>query len=216
MRSDLSIKEDVLDELAWQPNIDETEIGVTVKNGVVTLNGIVDNYTKKRAVENAVKNVTGVKAVAEEIKVQYLVNDKQTDADIAKAAINAIKWHSSLPDDVVNVKVEDGWVYLTGEVEWEYQKTSAINSVEEIKGVHGVSDSITLKRAVKPVEIKEKIKRAFERMADVEAKNIIVEVEGHTVKLIGKVHSILEKDEARKTAYYAPGVYEVKNELEVI
>ena len=171
MRSDLSIKEDVLDELAWQPNIDETEIGVTVKNGVVTLNGIVDNYTKKRAVENAVKNVTGVKAVAEEIKVQYLVNDKQTDADIAKAAIN---------------------------------------------GVHGVSDSITLKRAVKPVEIKEKIKRAFERMADVEAKNIIVEVEGHTVKLIGKVHSILEKDEARKTAYYAPGVYEVKNELEVI
>ena len=216
MRSDLSIKEDVLDELAWQPNIDETEIGVTVKNGVVTLNGIVDNYTKKRAVENAVKNVTGVKAVAEEIKVQYSVNDKQTDADIAKAAINAIKWHSSLPDDVVNVKVEDGWVYLTGEVEWEYQKTSAINSVEEIKGVHGVSDSITLKRAVKPVEIKEKIKRAFERMADVEAKNIIVEVEGHTVKLIGKVNSILEKDEARKTAYYAPGVYEVKNELEVV
>ncbi|WP_299107694.1 BON domain-containing protein [uncultured Winogradskyella sp.] len=216
MRSDLSIKEDVLDELAWQPNIDETEIGVTVKNGVVTLNGIVDNYTKKRAVENAVKNVTGVKAVAEEIKVQYSVNDKQTDADIAKAAFNAIKWHSSLPDDVVNVKVEDGWVYLTGEVEWEYQKTSAINSVEEIKGVHGVSDSITLKRAVKPVEIKEKIKRAFERMADVEAKNIIVEVEGHTVKLIGKVNSILEKDEARKTAYYAPGVYEVKNELEVI
>jgi osmotically-inducible protein OsmY len=216
MRSDLSIKEDVLDELAWQPNIDETEIGVTVKNGVVTLNGIVDNYTKKRAVENAVKNVTGVKAVAEEIKVQYSVNDKQTDADIAKAAINAIKWHSSLPDDVVNVKVEDGWVYLTGEVEWEYQKTSAINAVEAIKGVHGVSDSITLKRAVKPVEIKEKIKRAFERMADVEAKNIIVEVEGHTVKLIGKVNSILEKDESRKTAYYAPGVYEVKNELEVV
>lgn len=216
MRSDLSIKEDVLDELAWQPNIDETEIGVTVKNGIVTLNGIVDNYTKKRAVENAVKNVTGVKAVAEEIKVQYAINDKQTDADIAKAAINAIKWHSSVPDDVVKVKVEDGWVYLTGEVEWEYQKTSAINAVENIKGVHGVSDSITLKRAVKPVEIKEKIKRAFERMADVEAKNIIVEVEGHTVKLIGKVNSILEKDEARKTAYYAPGVYEVKNELEVV
>ena len=216
MRSDLSIKEDVLSELNWQPNIDETQIGVTVKNGVVTLSGVVDNYTKKRAAENAVKSVAGVKAIAEDIKVQYVGNDKRTDAEIAKASVDALMWHSSIPENVVEVKVDNGWVYLSGEVEWDYQKDSAKHAVENLKGVLGVTDDITLKRVIKPIELKEKIKRAFERMADRESNNISVEVEGHTVRLSGKVHSILEKDEARKMVSNAPGVYEVKNEIEVI
>ena len=216
MRSDSSIKEDVLAELAWQPNIDETQIGVIVKNGVVTLNGIVDNYAKKMAVEKAIKRVSGVRAVAEEIKVEYHNNNKRNDGQIAQAIVDALKLNSAIPQEEVEVKVENGWVYLSGQVEWDFQKTAARKVVSDLLGVHGVTNEISIKPAVKPIEIKEKIKKAFERMANVDAKNIFVDVEGHTVKLTGKVHSIKEKDEARKIAYFAPGVFEVKNELEVV
>ncbi|TYB79484.1 BON domain-containing protein [Bizionia myxarmorum] len=207
MKSDFRIKEDVLAELAWQPNIDETQIGVTVKNGVVTLNGVVDNYSKKRAAEDAVKNVSGVCAVAEEIKVNYGSNHKKTDAEIAKATIDSLNWHSSVPHDQIEVKVENGWVYLSGEVEGDYQKTAAKSTVEDLIGVHGVTNTISIKSVVEAVDIKDKNKRAFERLANVESKNISVEVDGQTVKLKGKVNSISEKDDARKTAYYALGVY---------
>ncbi|WP_179338435.1 BON domain-containing protein [Winogradskyella ludwigii] len=215
MKSDFSIKEDVLAELSWQPNIDETQIGVIVQNGVVTLSGIVDTYSKKRTVENAVKGVSGVKAIAEEITIKYGMQHKKTDAEIAKIAIDALTWNSSVPQNEIEIKVENGWVYLSGEVEWDYQKTSAKNAIEDLNGIHGVTNSISIKPIVKPIEIKDKIKKAFERLADLESKNITVEVDGHTVKLKGKVHSISERDEAKKTAYYAPGVYEVKNELEI-
>ncbi|WP_178985551.1 BON domain-containing protein [Winogradskyella helgolandensis] len=216
MRTDESIKEDILEELSWQPNIDETEIGVIVKNGVVTLSGIVDNYTKKRNAEKAVRHVSGVKAVAEGIVVKYGVDNKTTDTEIAKAVVDALKRNSSVPEEKIEAKVENGWVYLTGNVEWEYQRIAAKTAVEDLLGVHGVTNEITLKPIAKPVDIKNKIKQAFERMADIDAKNIYVDVEGHTVKLHGRVNSILEKDEARKTAYSAPGVYDVKNELEII
>jgi len=216
MRSDISIKEDVLAELAWQPNIDETKIGVTVENGVVTLHGIVDNYTKKCAAEEAVKSVAGVRAVAEDIEVRYGKNYKKTDGEIAKATVDALKWNSAIPEDDIMVTVEKGWVYLSGEVQWDYQKSAAKRAVKDLLGVHGVTNMISIKPTVKPVEIKEKIKRAFQRIADVDAKNIIVEVDGHSVTLRGKVHSISEKEEATKTAYYAPGVQNIKNDLEVI
>ena len=216
MKSDLSIKKDVLAELAWQPNIDETQIGVIVENGVVTLSGVVDNYTKKRAAEEAVKNVLGVRAVAENIEVKYGTSYKKTDKEIAKVAADALKWNYSVPENDIKLKVENGWIYLSGEVKWDYQKTAAQQAVEDLIGVHGVTNSISIKQVVKPVEIKEKIKKAFERMADIDAKKISVEVEGHKVKLRGKVKSISEKDEARKTAFYAPGVYEVENELEIM
>ncbi|WP_036788063.1 BON domain-containing protein [Polaribacter sp. Hel1_33_96] len=216
MKSDSEIKEDVLDELVWQPNIDETQIGVIVKNGVVTLSGVVDSYSKKLAAEKAVKSVSGVRAVAEDIAVKYGNSYKKTDGEIARATADALKWNSSVPENEIKVKVENGWVYLSGEVKWDYQKSAAKRSVQDLLGVHGVSNTIAIKQAVKPFEIKEKIKKAFQRMADVDAKNITVDVEGHTVKLRGKVHSISEKNEARKTAYFAPGVYEVENELEVV
>ncbi|MEX1384175.1 BON domain-containing protein [Lutibacter sp.] len=216
MKSDSAIKEDVLDELMWQPDIDETQIGVIVENGVVTLTGIVDSYSKKLAAEKAVKNVKGVKAVADDIEVKYGSAYKKTDKEIAKAAVDALKWNSSVPEDKVTIEVRDGWVYLSGELKWYYQKEAALKSVETLLGVKKVVNNITLKQSIKPTEIKAKITKAFERLADLDAKNIKVDVDGHTVKLKGKVHSYVEKEEAKKTAYAAPGVYKVENEIEVI
>jgi len=194
---------------------DETEIGVIVENGVVTLTGTIDSYAKKIAAEKAVKSVKGVRAVAEDIEVKYGIEYKKSDMEIARAAADAIKWNYSVPEENVSIKVDNGWVYLTGEVQWAYQKDSAKSSVENLLGVKGVSNAIILKQAVEPYQVKERIRKALERSAEIEAKNIDVIVEGHKVKLRGKVHSITEKDEVRKAAYFAPGVYEVENELEV-
>lgn len=216
MKNDSEIKEDVLDELMWQPNIDETQIGVIVEKGVVTLTGFVDTYVKKTAALDAVKNVKGVKAVANDIEVKYGSDYKKTDKEIAKAVVNALTWNSSVPDDKLTIEVRNGWVTLSGELEWYFQKEAARKAVEDLLGVEGVINNVTLKQAIVPSEIKQKITKAFERLADLDAQNIKVEVEGHKVKLKGKVHSYAEKDEARKTAYYAPGVYEVENELEIV
>jgi osmotically-inducible protein OsmY len=215
MRTDYQIKEDVLDELMYQPNIDETQIGVIVESGVVTLSGVVDNYSKKLAAEKAVKNVKGVKAVADDIEVKYGLEYKKTDKEIAKAVVNALEWNSSVPEDKISIEVADGRVYLSGEVAWNYQKEAAKRAVANLLGVKLVVNNITIKQAIKPTDIKEKISKALKRMADLEAEKIQVEVDGHTVRLKGKVHSYAEKEEARKTAYFAPGVYEVENELEV-
>jgi osmotically-inducible protein OsmY len=215
MKTDFQIKEDVLNELSWQPNIDETQIGVIVENGVVTLSGVVDNYAKKLAAEKAVKAVVGVKAVALDIEVKYGLEYKKTDKEIAKAVADALKWNSSVPEDDVKVKVENGWVYLSGEVQWSYQKNAAKIAVENILGVRGVSNTIKLKSDLEPVEIKKNIKKAFQRLADIDADNIILETHGHTVTLRGKVHSLKEKEDAETAAYNAPGVYDVKNELKV-
>ena len=215
MKTDAQIKMDVLDELKWQPNVDETQIGVIVENGVVTLSGVVNDYSKKTAAERAAKRVSGVKAVAEDIEVKYGESYKKTDKEIAKAVVNALEWNASVPDDKISVKVEDGWVYLSGEVKWSYQRDAAKRTVEHLLGVKHVANNISIKQTVKATDIKEKIKKAFERAADLEAKNITVEVDGHTVTLKGKVHSLAEKEEARKTAYSSPGVYSVKNELKV-
>ncbi len=216
MKTDSEIKEDVLDELMWQPNVDETQIGVIVEKGVVTLTGVVDTYAKKVAAEKAVKNVVGVKAVADDIEVKYGDAYKKTDKEIAKAVVNALSWNASVPDDKVEIEVRDGWVYLSGEVQWFYQKDAARKAAENLLGVKKVVNNITLKQAIEPSEIKNKISKAFERLADLDAQNIKVEVDGHKVKLKGKVHSYVEKEEARRTAYFAPGVYEVENELEII
>ncbi len=213
MKTDFEIKNDVLDELAWQPNIDETEIGVIVENGIVTLSGVVDNYTKKIASEKAAKAVKGVKAVALDIEVKYGTEYKKTDKEIAKEAVNALTWNTSVPDDKVYIKVEDGWVYLSGELNWFYQKDAAKKAVENLLGVKGVINSVQIKQAVEPTNIKDRITKAFERSAEVNAKNITISVDGHIVTLRGNVNSIAEKDEAQRAAYLAPGVYEVKNEL---
>jgi len=216
MRTDLSIKEDVLEELQWQPNIDETQIGVVVKDGIVTLSGTVNSYVKKREAENAAKSVLGVKAVAEDIQVQYSSSFDKSDTEIASAAVNALKWNISVPQNKIDIKVDDGWIYLSGEVMWAFEKNAAKKAVEDLPGVKYVVNNITLKNVVDSSDIKNKIKKAFERSADIDSKGINVLTEGHTVKLTGKVHSLKEKDDARRTAYYAPGVWTVDNELEVV
>lgn len=215
MKTDAEIKNDVLDELAWRPNIDETQIGVIVEDGVVTLSGVVNNYSKKLAAELAAKSVEGVKAVALDIEVKYGTEFKKTDKEIAKAIIEAFDWNSSVPEEDINVKVENGWVFLSGEVQWSYQKSAAKNAIKDLLGVRGVSNSITLKNNIKPTEVKDRIKKAFQRMAALDADGIILETHGNTVTLRGKVHSIKEKEDAETAAYNAPGVYNVKNELKV-
>ncbi len=215
MKTDAEIKEDVLDELAWQPNIDETEIGVIVDKGVVTLNGVVDSYSKKLNAEKAVKSVVGVKALANDIEVKYGDAYKKTDKEIAKAVVNALEWNSSIPEEDISVKVEDGWVYLTGEVEWEYQKSAAKRAVQNLMGVRSVINNLSIKQDIKPLEVKNLIKKAFERSAELDANNITVISDGHNVTLKGKVHSIKEKEDAETAAYRAPGVYHVNNELKV-
>ena len=215
MKTDAKIKEDVLDELAWQPNIDETEIGVIVENGIVTLSGVVNQYSKKIAAEKAVKSVEGVKAIAGDIEVKYGDAFKKTDKEIAKAVVDALEWNSSVPEENLSVKVEDGWVYLSGEVKWSYQKNAAKQAVENLLGVRSVINNITIKQDVKPFEVKDNIKKAFERSAELDAKNITVLTDGHTVTLRGKVHSLKEKEDAETAAYRAPGVYYVNNELNI-
>lgn len=216
MKTDFEIKEDVLDELAWQPNIDETQIGVIVEQGVVTLSGIVNSYTKKLAAEKAVKRVLGVKAVALDIEVKYGNDFKKTDKEIAKAIVEAFEWSSEVPADNIEVKVENGWVYLRGELQSNYQKNAAKNAIENLLGVIGVTNLITIKNNIDPSEIKDRIKKAFQRMATLEADGITLETHGNTVTLRGKVHSIKEKEDAETAAYFAPGVHEVKNKLEVV
>ncbi len=218
MRTDAQIKQDVLDELVFQPSIDETQIGVIVKNGVVTLTGRVFTYANKIAAENAVKKVKGVKAVAEDIEVGYDTRENKTDTEIANAIIDAFQWNTAVPEEKISVKVEDGYVYLTGEVDWWYQKEAAKRVVQNLIGVKGIFNHIRINQMEeKPFQIKERISKAFERSAHIDANNISLElIDDHIIRLKGKVHSLAEKEEAQKAAFYAPGIYEVENDLEVI
>ena len=215
MRTDAQIKQDVLDELAWQPNIDETKIGVIVEDGVVTLSGVVDEYAKKAAAEKATKKVVGVKAVAEDIEVKYGDDFKKTDKEIAKVVVNALEWNSSIPKEKIMIKVEDGYVHLTGQLSWEYQKNIVKNTVLNILGVKGVINNIKIENNVKQNEVRESIKKAFKRSANIDASKINVKIDGHIVELTGTVSSIKEKENAEKAAFHAPGVNKVKNELKV-
>ncbi|QRM90818.1 BON domain-containing protein [Lacinutrix sp. WUR7] len=215
MKTDLEIKNDVLTELKWQPNIEETEIGVTVNNGIVTLTGMVSNLPKKTAIENAVKRISGVKAVAEEIKVKYTDSDKKSDIEIAKAAISALEWNASVPSEDIIVTVEDGIIYLTGELEWEYQKSFAKRTIEHLYGVKEVINNIDVKPKVTPQNVESQIKKAFERSANMDAKNIKVAIHNQELTLSGTVRSMKEKEDAEIAAYHAPGIANVINQLEV-
>ncbi len=215
MKTDVQIKDLVLEELAFQPTIDETKIDVTVKNGFVTLSGELDNYYKKLAAESAVKRIYGVKGIQDKIKVMYPSAFKRSDTDIKKAVNNAFEWSQTIPSKKIKTEVKDGFVFLTGELPWAYQKVTATKAVENLMGVRGINNNIIIKPTVKAFQIKDKIHKAFERSADLDSKKIKVLVEGNNVKLEGKVHSLFEKDEALMEAYFAPGVHNVENELEI-
>jgi osmotically-inducible protein OsmY len=215
MKTDNQIQKDVMDELKWEPFLTSSEIGVAVKNGIVTLSGIVDTYPKKLAAEKAAKRVTGVKAVAEDIQVGVSPINHRTDTEIAEAVFNTLKWHSSVQEEKIKIKVEDGIVNLEGEVEWEYQRVAAKTAIQYLAGVKSVVNLITIQAKIQPSEIEKKISAAFHRSATVDANRVTAEVIGSKVILRGKVRSFTEKDDAEHAAWSAPGVLSVENKLEV-
>lgn len=216
MKTDEKIQQDVLEQIRWNPLLDAAEIGVSVRNGVVTLSGQVDTYQKKLAAEKEAKKVAGVRAIAEEIHVGISPRSKKTDAEIAEAVINALKWHTSIPQENIQVKVEDGIVTLDGEVEWEFQRESAKNAVVNLTGVRNVINTIRLKHKVTPNDLKQRINAAFHRSATLDASKIEVEVVGTKAILKGKVRSFAEREDAENAAWSAPGILDVDNKLELV
>lgn len=215
MKTDAQLKKDVMAELEWDPAIRASQVGVAVKDGVITLSGHLDTYAEKSAVERAVARVAGVQAIAVEMDVKLEPNHRRNDAEIASAAEASFKWHALIPAERIRVKVEKGWVTLSGEVDWEYQRHNAEKAVRNLLGVTGVSNAITLKAQTAPANITGRIKEALTRQAEEEAKHIEVSVKGSKAVLQGTVHSWAELSAAAGAVWAAPGISEVVNELRV-
>jgi osmotically-inducible protein OsmY len=209
MKTDTQLKADVSAELEWNPAIHAAAIGVGVKDGLVTLTGHLTTFAEKHSVERAVRRVAGVRGIA--INLEH----KRSDAEIAEAAIQAMRWHSLVPDDRVNVEVENGWVTLTGELDWGYQYASAEQGIQPLLGVRGVTNLINIKPRVNERDLGAQITAALTRQAQREAHHIGVEVEGGIVTLSGKVHSMAEHDAAVGTAFSTRGVSRVVDHLRV-
>jgi osmotically-inducible protein OsmY len=213
MKTDKQLQQDVMEDLRWDPSIDASKVGVVVAKGVVTLTGSVPSYFQKQNTERIVKRVSGVRAVANDIDVQLPSSTVQTDSTIATAALNALKWSTSVPEENLTVSVSKGWVTLEGKVEWNYQKESAEKAVEELIGVKGVTNHISVSPHIKSREVKSEIKAALHRYAELESRNIDVEASDSAVTLRGQVRSWAERKEAENAAWMAPGVTQVKNEI---
>jgi len=215
MKTDAQLKADISAELEWDPSIHAANVGVAVKEGVVTLTGHLETYAEKYAIERAVQRVEGVQAVAIELDVKLDPGHKRSDADIAAAAESALQWHALVPEDRIKVMVEKGWVTLTGEVDWEFQRASAERAVRPLTGVVGLSNGITLKLNAAPGNISARIRDALARQAEREAKGIEVTISGSVVTLRGRVHSWAERAAAQGAAWSAPGITQVINQLSV-
>lgn len=218
MKTDDELQNDVMAEIRWDPQLIDvhTQIGVAAKDGVVTLSGLVDSYTKKTAAEHAAQRVHGVKVVASDLDVKIGMQAAKSDTAIAEAVKDALRWNTAVNEDKIEVKVEDGFVYLSGEVEWRYQKAYAERSVENLLGVRGVSNTIVVKSAVIDThEIKDRIFKAFHRNATIDADALTLETAGKTIILRGKVKSWIEKEEAERIAWSSPGVRAVDNQIEI-
>jgi osmotically-inducible protein OsmY len=215
MKTDAQIQQDVIAQIKWNPLLDASEIGVYVKNGIVTLSGRVDTFLKKMEAEKVVKKVSGVKAIAEDIMVGISPIFQRTDEEIAQAVLNALQWHSSVPDDKIQVKVEHGVVSMEGEVDWDFQRVSAREAVVNLASVRNVINNITLKQRVAPGDLKHKIIAAFYRSATIDASKVHVDVIGSKAVLTGQVRSFIEKEDAENAVLQAPGVIAVENKLKI-
>lgn len=215
MKTDNQIQQDVMDQLKWEPYLNAAQIGVAVKNGIVTLSGQVDTYSKKLIAENAAKKISGVKAIAEDIQIGVSPAYNKTDAEIAEAVLNALKWHTAVQEEKIKVKVEDGYVRLEGEVEWNFQRKNAALAIENLSGVRSVINLITVKPKISSSDIEEKINEAFKRSATIDAGKITAEVIGSKAILRGKVRSFAEKEDAENAAWFAPGITAVDSKIEI-
>jgi osmotically-inducible protein OsmY len=215
MKSDAALKRDIEAELAWDPAVISTAIGVAVKDGVVTLTGHLDTFAEKHAAERALRRVAGVQAIALEIDIKLAPDHKRGDTDIALAAEQALKWNTLVPLDDVRITVDKGWVTLRGEVEWDYQRRSVENAIRPLMGVVGLSNNMTLKSKVAPSDLQRRISDALRRQVEREITNMEIKVVGNAVTLRGKVNSWHERAAAQGAAWSAPGVHAVINELQV-
>jgi len=215
MRLDSDIKRDVEDELKWDPDIDATDIGVAVHNGVVTLTGFVRSYAQKTEAESAAKRIAGVVGLANDIEVRLPSIDQRPDPDIARDAVAALKSELPYSSEKLKVVVRNGWLTLEGMAEWNYVRERAQSAVRRIRGVTGVSNSIALQPTVAPYEIRRKIEDAFRRSAELDASRVTVEASGGEVVLRGTVRSWAERQQAERAAWAAPGVTKVDNRITI-
>lgn len=215
MKTDTQLQSDVMAELKWDPSFNAAEIGVEVKNGVVTLSGHVDKYAEKWAAERAAQKVTGVKALAIELDVALPGSSNRSDVDIARTAKNVLEWTTNWPKDHVKVMVEKGWVTISGEVDYEYQRQLASSSVRHLMGVTGVSNQVTIKSKLTSSTVKLDIEAALKRRALTDAQEIMVTVNGSKVTLTGVVHSWSERDMVSDSVWNTPGVTDVNDNISV-
>lgn len=216
MKKDIELQESVLEQLRHTPMVNANEIGVAVKNGLVTLSGMVNTYPQKIRIERAVKNIKGVKGIAEDIEVVLLDNHKKNDSEIAQAILHAIEWHSALQKDKVSILVEDGCVMIEGTADWDFQRKSVTQVVSSIIGVKGIINNIKLTNIPSSDNIKSKVQAAFIRNAGVDAQKIGINIEGNKVILSGIVNSWDEYEEVERVAWDTPGVAKVENNLELV
>jgi len=215
MKTNEELQSDVEKELNWEPLLAATEIAVTAKEGIITLMGMVHNYGEKLKAEEIARKVSGVKAVVENTKVELDSNSKVTDSDIARQVLNAYQWNWKIPNHKIKIKVEDGWVTLEGNVKWHYQKDAAKNALNNLIGVRGVINDITIKSETDDQIEKDEIKLAFGRNAAINNNTIQVDVKNSNVSLHGQVQTWYQKQEAGRLAFNAKGVETVDNELTI-
>ena len=215
--SELQLRQDILDELEFEPRVSAAHIGVAVENQVVTLTGHVSSYDEKLQAVQAVRRVKGVRAIAEEIEVRFLNDKKTSDDEIAKRAVDILGWDTVVPSGSIQITVRDGWVTLTGDVDWYYQKTAAGDDVRKLSGVRGVINNIAIKPRVQAHDVKRKIEDALKRNAEVEAKAIRITVQdGNKVLLEGKVRNWDERYAVESAAWSTSGVNSVEDRLAII
>lgn len=210
---DKVLRQDVVSELDFDPSIDAASIGVAVEGGVVTLTGHVGSYAEKISAERAAQRVKGVRAIAQEIIVRYPEDKKTADDQIAERAVSIMNWDARIPAEDVMVKVQQGWVTLSGSVNWHFQREAAESSVRRLSGVVGVTNEIRVKPEARPDDVRKKIVDALERNAELEADSIRVFVQGDKVTLEGNVKGWYERDVAERAAWSVPGVAAVEDRL---
>lgn len=213
MKTDKQLKNDILVELRWEPSVNAEQIGVEVKDGIVTLAGHVDSFVEKWAAEKAAKKVSGVRALAVEMDVKLPSLSQRNDADIARSADSALEWTTYLPRNTIKIQVESGWVTLDGDVEWEYQRRAALSAVRNLMGVKGITNNIVIKSKVTANGVKADIIDALKRRAITDSQKIVVDVHGSDVTLSGTVDNWAERDLARHSAWSTAGVQNVQNNI---